>query len=226
MRDAGVSTPLGHLRREGLQVGRSTAGVDVVRPSGSAPIAMTSAPARRSSDGANAAAAPWAQSTTTVRPGQRASHHAVRGPRPGHRGQQVVEVALGLGGGVSHPAEARGQVATPPGRHPQVRLDLVLDRVGQLEAAAPEELDPVVRCWIVARGQHHAQIRADVPGEEGDRGGGNHAEPQHVHTRPGQPGHHRCLEELPRGPRVAAHHRQRAAPGFFRRGEGSRVVQD
>jgi hypothetical protein len=71
----------------------------------------------------------------------------------GQRGEQVVQVALGRVGGLADPAEAgRGDALGAAGAvraccgagGGQAGLDLVLDGVGQLDAAAGEELDPVV----------------------------------------------------------------------------------
>lgn len=49
-------------------------------------------------------------------------------------------------------------------------LDAVLQLVGELVAAAGEELDAVVGHGVVAGGQHHAEVGAERAGEVGHRG--------------------------------------------------------
>ncbi len=106
-------------------------------------------------------------------------------------------------------------------------LDAVLQLVGELVAAAGEELDAVVGHGVVAGGQHHAEVGAERAGEVGDRGRRQHADPQHVHTGAGQARDHRGLQELPGGARIPADHRGRPVPGegarlgqYVRRGDG------
>ena len=89
---------------------------------------------------------------------------------------------------------------------------LVLDSVGQLQAAASEKLDPVIGRRVVARGQHDPEVRAQRAGQVGERRCRQHAEPEHVHAGAGQAGHHRGLEELAGCPGIPANQRHRAAP--------------
>jgi hypothetical protein len=49
----------------------------------------------------------------------------------------------------------------------------------------------------MAGGQHDAQVRAELAGQEGDRGRGDHTQPQHIDPHLGQARDHRCFEELP-----------------------------
>ena len=74
----------------------------------------------------------------------------------GQRGEQVIQIPLLLGSGVGDPAElARGWLARAwlacgwlacgwLACGGQLGLDLVFHRVRQLDAAGPEELDPVI----------------------------------------------------------------------------------
>lgn len=91
-------------------------------------------------------------------------------------------------------------------------LDTVLQLVGELVAAAREELDAVVRHRVVAGGQHHAEVGAQRAGEMRHRGGGQHADPQDVDARARQTGDDRGLQELARSPRVTTDHGHRAVP--------------
>ena len=119
----------------------------MLRPSGSAPITTTSAPAARSAIGAASLAAPLAQSTTTFSPVER----AVEGARPGGRRTPRPGARRGAPGrprrrsGASHVAA-------------QELLDLRLDGVVELEAAAGEELDAVVGHRVVRGADHHAEV--------------------------------------------------------------------
>ncbi len=90
-----------------------------------------------------------------------------------------------------------------------VGLDRVLDPVVQLVAAAREELDAVVRHGVVAGGQHHAEVGAERAGEVGHGGGGQDADPEHVDAGARQTGDDGGLQELARGTRVTADHRDR-----------------
>ncbi|CAM5290842.1 hypothetical protein SRIMM317S_00494 [Streptomyces rimosus subsp. rimosus] len=91
-------------------------------------------------------------------------------------------------------------------------LDAVLQLVGELVAAAGEELDAVVGHRVVAGGEHHAQVGAERPGQVRHGRGRQHAHPQHVHARAGQARHDRGLQELSRRPRIAPDHGHRPVP--------------
>src|SRR5271165_3829364 len=91
------------------------------------------------------------------------------------------------GAGLPGPGLARPDVAGPQlaGRYrgrlaSQPRLNLVLDRIGQLYAAAGEELDPVVWRRVMARREHDAELRAHRCGQVGDGGSRHNAEPDHI----------------------------------------------
>ena len=88
-------------------------------------------------------------------------------------------------------------------------LDLVLQLVGELVTAAGEELDPVVGHRVVAGGEHHTEVGAQLAGEERHRGGGQHTDAQHVDARAGEAGHDGRLEELPGRSRIPPDHRHR-----------------
>ena len=146
----------------------------------------------------------------------------------GQRGEQVILVTLALNRGVGDPAEATGgrlALARPPVGGEPVR-DLVLSGVRQLEAAADEQLDPVIPGRIMAGGKHDTEFRAKLAGQIRDRGSGEDTQPQHVHPGPGQACDHRCFEELPRGPRIAPDQRYRPLASLLGRGERTCVAED
>ncbi len=170
-------------------------------PSGSAWMAITSAPAARSACGPTTAAAPSAQSSTTFTPS---------------RGRDRVPVrcrGVVVHGGVVRrdPADVTPDRALP--LLPQLLLDRDLDGVVELVAAAGEELDAVVGHRVVRGREHHAEVGAERAGEVGDAGGRQDAEQEHVDARRGEAGDDRSLEELPGDAGVAAYHGQRAVPG-------------
>ena len=78
----------------------------------------------------------------------------------------------------------------------EVGLDAILDLVGELGAAEGEELDAVVGCGVVRRGDHDAEVGVDVRDEERCRGGGDHARVEHVDAGAREPGGHGRGEEL------------------------------
>ena len=123
--------------------------------------------------------------------------------------EQVVGVAgVGVVGQVADPADTR------PGRagadDVEARLDGVLHGIGQLVATRGEELDAVVGHGVVRRGDHHAEVGVERLDQVRDGRGGQHADPDRVGARRGEPGDDRGLQHLPAGPRVAADHGDRA----------------
>ena len=147
-------------------------------PSGSAPITTMSAPAARKTSGEQPLAAPWAQSRTTFRPSR----------RYGQGLQQVHDVAvLGVGEALDPSDVCAGGPQPRPGHF---LLDRVLDLVGQLVAAAGEELDAVVRGRVVRGGDHDAEVCVQVPHQVGSGGRGQHAGVVDVDAGAGQPGLH------------------------------------
>ena len=123
-------------------------------PSGSTPIAVTSAPSCSNARGAISLYAPFAQSTPIFRPVEIRAEPL----------DDVLEVAVGRNADAVDLAAARRSGV-------EQRLDLLLGRVGQLLAVAVEELDAVVLGRIVRGGDH----RADVEREQRDRGRRQHA---------------------------------------------------
>src|SRR2546421_213395 len=96
--------------------------------------------------------------------------------QPRHEG----EVALR---GVGHLDDPPDRATRRPGqrRHPvEGALDLGLHRIGQLEPAGGEELDPVVFHRIMGGGEDDAGVHREMAGEVGDPRRGKDAEPQHV----------------------------------------------
>nr|BFE86191.1 hypothetical protein GCM10020093_087920 [Planobispora longispora] len=120
--------------------------------------------------------------------------HAQAVEPPGQGGQHVGDVTIGLAVRLAHPADGRAGRPVPLLAEPL--LDLVLDRVGQLEAAAREELDPVVRGGVVGGGDHHAHVGSESRRQVSDRRGGQHAEPEDVHAGRRKAGDHRGLQEF------------------------------
>ena len=160
-------------------------------PSGSAPIAITSAPACRSIRGANSAAAPCAQSTTTVSP---ASGAAGSPSAPGHagtRGQQVVECTgpVPVAASVTRPKPAGRSLRRRRGGMPMCASISSSTASGSLKPPRAEQLDPVVRRRVVAGRQHHAELGVEIAGQERDRRawGSRRAGARPPRTRPARP---------------------------------------
>ena len=157
-----------------------------------------------------------------------AVHHDLDAVQAGvHRLLQVVQVAVQCAVGlVEDPADGRaGGAFLRELAH--LLLDLVFDPVLELAPADGEELDAVIRHWVVARGDHHAHVGAIIVGQERDGRGGQHAHVEHVHPLRG----HACGqgggEHLPRHARVPADDRGRAAVSglLFRQYPGRRRAQ-
>ena len=86
-----------------------------------------------------------------------------------------------------------------------LRLDLVLGLVGQLEAGRPEELDAVVLGWVVRGGDDRTGARPEVGRDEGDRRGRHDARKDGVGSGREDPFHQSALQRLARRPGVSAH---------------------
>ena len=136
---------------------------------------------------------------------------AVQADRGADAVDEVRDVGLDEGEVVADPADAATGRAGP--RLAEPGLDRVLDGVVELDAAAGEELDPVVGHRVVAGRQHDAEVGLLLAGQEGDARGRQHAEADDVDAGAGQPGHDRGLQELPGGTRVATHDRERPVTG-------------
>ena len=124
----------------------------------------------------------------------------------GHRGDDVVDVAVGRLGVFVHAADAGTDRALPLFEKPC--FDGVLEFVGELVAAAGEELDPVVGHRIVACRQHHAEVGLQLGSQERDRRRRENTEPQHVDASTGQTRNDGRLEELTRCTRITADDRE------------------
>ena len=85
-----------------------------------------------------------------------------------------------------------------------VRLDLGLDRVGQLVAVAGEQLDSVVGEGVVRGRDHDPEIGAQAAGEDRDRRRWHRTGENHVHAHRDEAGGQRRLDEVAREPRVLA----------------------
>ena len=155
--------------RQPVEVGRAVAVVDVqaVRP---APIATTSAPARRQRlrrDLVGRAVGAVDDDGQPVEPVRQRRQQVRR--RSGRRRRAVLADPADGGAGGPLPV-----LAEPP-------LDGVLDLVGQLVAAAGEELD--ARCRASGCGLAEiidAEVGAEIGGEERDGRGRQHADVEHV----------------------------------------------
>ncbi len=90
-------------------------------------------------------------------------------------------------------------------------LDPDLGLVRELPAVAREELDPVVLERVVRGADHRARVAAHVDGEEGEPGGRDRADLQHVDPHRAQAGCERVLEHVAGQARVLADQHARRA---------------
>jgi len=77
-------------------------------------------------------------------------------------------------------------------------LDVLFLLVGQLEAVAAEDLEPVVLVGVVGGGNHDARIGAHALGDEGNPGGGQHADEVGMAPHGGDPGLEGALQHVSR----------------------------
>ena len=75
---------------------------------------------------------------------------------------------------------------------------------GNLTPDRPKNLIPLSAGGIMARGQHHAEIRVECSGEVRDAGGRDDAKPEHVNTGTRQSRDDGGLEEIAGSPRVTS----------------------
>ena len=99
---------------------------------------------------------------------------------------------------------------SPPTGRPELLaelgLDGVLDVVGELLAAAGEELDAVVRGGVVRGGDHHAEVGVQIRHQVGRGRGRQDAGVVNVDAGAGEPRLDGCRDELAAGAGVAGHH--------------------
>ena len=170
----------------------------MLRPSGSAPIAMTSAPA--CSQGVRTGVVRRAVGAVEddLEPGERPA----RWCRGGGRRTPSTGVAYGVTRPTSPPV-GRSQSSS------RCCSICLLDGVVELEAAAGEELDAVVGHRVVRGADDDAEVGAERLGQVGDPRGRQHPQAQHVDPGRREAGDDGVLEELPGDPGVPAHDRER-----------------
>jgi hypothetical protein len=136
-------------------------------------------------------------------------HHAQRVERPGRGEEQVIGVAgVGVVGQVADPADRSTGRTFAFDVEPF--LDRLLDGVGQLVPAGPEQFDAIVRHRVVRRGDHHAEVGVEGVHQVRDGRGGQHANANRVGARCREACDDRGLQHLAAGPRIAADHGDRA----------------
>ena len=92
-----------------------------------------------------------------------------------------------------------------PGRPaPDALVDTVFLVIGELRSIPPEQLDAVVRGRVVRGGNHHAQCRTGIGGEEGDAAGGQYAHVDRIDADRLKAGLERAREHLTGSPGVPA----------------------
>ncbi len=143
----------------------------------------------------------------------------------GHRPVAVVEICARLDVAVAGSAvladPADGGAGGPLPVLAQPALDGVLELVGQLVAAAGEELQPVVGHRVVAGRDHRAEVGAQVGREERDGRRRQHADVEHVDPGARPTRHDGGGQELAGRPRVTSDHGGRTVPL-----EGADVAED
>ena len=112
--------------------------------------------------------------------------------------------------------EVRGGPRGRGRRPPHEGGDVVLDRVGQLQAVPREDFEAVVLKGVVRRRDHDARIGAQAAGQKGDPGRGHRPDQQHVPAHRAHARGQRRLKHVPREPRVLADH-DFVVPGTLRK---------
>jgi hypothetical protein len=93
------------------------------------------------------------------------------------------------------------------------RLDLGLDRIGQLGAVGGEELDAVIVVRVVRRGNHDPRLQPQRAGEVSDGRRRHGAREHHVDTGGGEPGFEGGLQHVAGDSRVLADKNRRTLAG-------------
>ena len=142
---------------QAVEVGGADAVVDVEAVGVGADHGDLGARRRGTHPGDGAAAAPWAQSSTTWRPSSRC----------GSEREQVHDVAVLGVGEAADPADARRR-SGPACARPCAASMRSSTSSGSLGPPRGEELDAVVGHRVVRRGDHDAEVGVEVGGQEGD----------------------------------------------------------
>ncbi len=96
----------------------------------------------------------------------------------------------------------------------QLRLDAVLELVGELPSACGEELDPVVGSGVVRRGDHHAEVGVEVRDEVGRGRRRDDPGVEHVDAGAREAGSHGRRDELAGHPGIPGDDRDGSSPGI------------
>ena len=180
----------------------------MLMPSGSAWMTSTVAPVAARMRGATAEPDPFAASSTSRSPSARTA--------PGQP-EPVLDVAVQQRRPVDHPAELAvrrpGQLLGPPDQ----LLELVLDRVVELEPVAVEDLEPVVGRRVVRGRDHDPGRERAAPRDEREGRRGHDADDVDVGAEAGRPGRQGGHEHVARAARVLADDDRTAAADQPRR---------
>ncbi len=170
----------------------------MLKPSGSTPIEITSAPSSHSACGRDPIGGAVGAVDHDAQPVER---QILRQGALGEFDIAVMHAVDALG------AAERGRLRELL-RHVGVdqTLDLELDRVRELVAVRAEQLDAVVVVEIVRSRDHHPEIGAHRTRQHGDGRRRHRAEQQHVHADRGEARDQRGLDHVAREPRVLADH--------------------
>ena len=121
----------------------------------------------------------------------------------------MVEVALAPIRGLRDDAAQLGAGRAILGEVFHRGLNLIFYLVRQLLTAGREELNAVIRHRVVGSRNHHAEIRAVVICQVGNRRGRQHTHAHYVNPAGGQTGGNRRVQHLTGNTRVAADNGQR-----------------
>ena len=125
----------------------------------------------------------------------------------------VLQVGVDRPGGVHGTPELRIADATELALAPDQGLELLLDRVVELEALGVEDLEAVVVGGVVRGRDHDPGLVRAVPGKERQGRGRDDADDVHVDAEAGRAGRDRCHEHVARSPRVLPDHDAPAGAG-------------
>ena len=143
----------------------------MLKPSGSTPIGITSAPVSTAPRAPPGRRRRW-------RSRRRSAGRRAQVSRQGALGELDVALLDALER-LARPSMAVGDQLVDA---VSIRLDLALDLVGQLVAVRAEQLDAVVIVGVVRGGDHHAEVGAHRARQHRHRRRRHRAEQQHVHA--------------------------------------------